>query len=965
MLDLGIEFHGDTFLPCTPSLNSTDVNSFVCNCNLFHLNIFHCNIRSLRSNFDELICYLSNLMFPFDIIVLSEIWIKLSETQFYKISGYNEFFQCRDSNKSGGVVIYVRNNLTNFINVPFVMKTGECVSIYSKSNDFQIIGMYRSHQYNPKEFLTEFEENLKSNKFKNIYIIGDININILDTSSLSDHYLNLISTLGFKLDTYGITRNVDNINSCIDHIFYRITNNLKVKSGIINYPITDHYPICSSICLKTNVSDQFCLTKKININLSVFKDMVRKSVFNCQFTLDLNSDIIFSDFMRKISNLIASSVNSSVFKKYKNIKKPWISPEILKLIDEKEILFKLYQKNKFNQAIKNRFTLFRNMLTSRLRTAKSEYFHNKFLSVSNNIKEQWKIIREVLNEKQLISLPSSDNFNELANSFNKHFSSVFNSCSTDVSPVFYNANIQTNLQSMFFEPVDVTELTNIINSLPNKKSTGFDKIDKNMIIIIFNHFSDLLTNLINISFDQGIFFSDLKKSLVVPIFKKGDKNDLNNYRPISLLSIFSKVIEKIMHTRLTKFLEKHSVLADNQYGFRKGKGTELALMKFTKIIYSNENNNLKSAAVFLDISKAFDTVNHKLLLKKLHCIGIRGYTYSWFESYLSGRTQIVKIDNTISSEIPVNGGVPQGSILGPLLFLIFINDFCNLNLNCDIITFADDTVLVFSAENYTDLYKKIEFALQKANIWFNDNLLKLNVLKTKFIIFSLKVSETTIESLKIHDASCDLESDCTLPTCCEIKRVDSIKYLGIQFDSNLKWKSHINYLLNRLRFINLKFFRLKRLVDHKFLTSLYFAWVQSSINYGITCYASDYYSNIKPLNSLQNKILSHIQSDSLKLPILTVRELYVFRLLYFIFNNKSFYQSKTSKYSLRNIQGNYFIPKSNKTIFQKSHVFLGPFLFNKLNESLKTTINRTEFKNGLYNFLARHNNIEVFFNLCI
>lgn len=917
----------------------------------------------MRSNFDELICYLKNLDFQFDIIILSEIWIKDFETKFFAIAGYNEFFQCRDSNKSGGIVIYIKNVLIDFIHVPIHIKTGECVSIYSKINDFRIIGIYRSHQHKPEVFLAEFGEILKLNKAKNLYIIGDININIMDDSNSSDHYLDVISTLGFKLDIFGITRKVSEINSCIDHIFYRTTNNLKIKSAIINYPITDHYPICSSICLKFNVSDQSRLVKKQNIDIGVFSDLLSKSNFDFQYTLDSNIDIVFDNFMFKINKIIFMSVISSVHDKYKITKKPWISFELLKLINEKERLHKLYQRNKFNQAIKNQFTSFRNMLTSKLRMAKSDYFHNKFLTKNNNIKDQWKVIKEVLNEKHLTCLPSSKSPEDLSNSFNNHFSSVFNSNNFDVSPGYFDLNILTNLKSMFFEHVSVTEIYNIIKSLPNKKSTGLDKINKNMITIIFNQYSDFLTNLINLSFDQGIFFSKLKKSLVVPIFKQGSKNDFNNYRPISLLSLLSKIIEKVMYTRLTKFLDKHNIIADNQYGFRKGKSTELALMKFTNLIYLNENNNLKTAAVFLDISKAFDTVNHKILLKKLHCIGIRGYIYSWFESFLSGRSQIVKIDDTYSGEVPINGGVPQGSILGPLLFLIFINDFCKLNLNCDIITFADDTVLVFSAVNYLDLFKKIETALQITNIWFRNNLLKLNVSKTKFMIFSLKARDIAINSLKIHNPSCNLECDDLSSTCDKIERVDSIKYLGLHFDSNLKWKTHITYLLNKLRFINLKFFKLKRIIDHKFLTTLYFAWVQSLINYGITCYASDYFNNIRPLSHLQNKILSHLNKNSSLKPLMSIRELFIFRLLLFIFKNRFFYPLKTSSLTLRNTTGNLFIIKSNKEIFHKSHVFLGPFLFNKLNETLKTTNNFNEFKSGINNFIAGHKDIELLFKI--
>lgn len=953
--------HEDSFTPCTPVLYSSDVNNFICKCNFAHISIFHVNIRSLRSNFDEFLNFMTNLNCIFDLIVLSEIWTKDLETELFCIDGYTQIFNCRETNKSGGIVIYVSQKLSDFVNIPMKMISAECVSVYFKYFDLQIISIYRSHQFKPEDYLSELENHLKSFKTKNLILVGDININILENSTVSNLYLDTLSTFGLRPGIFGVTRESNDSSSCIDHIFYRNCCNMSVNSAIIKYPITDHFPLISIMCFKNKPSLQ-CQTesKKTCIDLEVFKDIVNASNPGCIISPLSDCDKVFKEYLNKVSKII----NSSKFCKRninpKTFKKPWMTCGLLNLIKEKEKLYNLYRKNKYRQDIKSRYLTFRNSVGTKLRCAKSDYYHSKFLQTGKNIREQWKIVKSVLNENPNSNqLPNCDNKEVLAYDFNKHFSEVFKSSDAIIN--FSKIKLPSLQNSMFFEEISEDEISNIILSLKNKKSTGIDEINKDILKILFKRNSNFLTTLINLSFEKGIFFSDLKTSVVVPVFKKGSVNDLGNYRPISLLSVFSKVIEKLMKSRLLNFLEKNKILSANQYGFQKEKSTEHALMQVTKIIYSNENKKLKTAAIFLDICKAFDTVNHELLLHKLNLVGIRGNVHAWFKSYLKNRNQLVKIENIYSKKLPIEGGVPQGSVLGPVLFLIFINDLCNLDLNCKIVTFADDTALIFSDTNYPALYNKMEKELTKVNEWFKLNLLNLNVSKTKFMIFNLKPNDSVSNTLKIHDVLCNCR--CISCSCAEIERVETINYLGLKIDDNFKWKSHVNSLLNKLRFINIKFFKLKKIVDQKFLKTLYFSWIQSLLNYGITVYASDYISNINPLLRLQNKILSHFKISHQSFTFLNVRQLFVFRLLIFIFKNKSFYDFKEIKYSTRGTKGNLFVPKSSKEIFHKSHVFLGPYIFNKLNETTKLTHNFAEFKNNIYKFIEAQNTIEILFTI--
>lgn len=344
------------------------------------------------------------------------------------------------------------------------------------------------------------------------------------------------------------------------------------------------------------------------------------------------------------------------------------------------------------------------------------------------------------------------------------------------------------------------------------------------------------------------------------------------------MPIFSKVIEKIMCDRLTSFLDVNDIIAHNQYGFKKGFSTEHALIDFSTTIYESINSNFKTVAIFLDIKKAFDSVNHKILLHKLEIIGIRGTQFEWFRSYLDNRKQCVKIQNKVSDFNLVHTGVPQGSILGSILFSIFINDLCKLDTTGKIITYADDTVIIYSAANYDSLQNDINADLLKIGDWFNVNDLILNSNKTKYINFTLRNNDNVDLNL-IYHSLCTNNLNCNCPL---IQKVNTFKYLGLHIDQNLKWKSHVQYLRSKLRIHMHTFYYLRKYVDQKFLKTLYFAWVQSILQYGIVVWGGDYFSNLLPLYKVHNRFLKLLKPTVLD-RILPLLHLYIFRLNLYVF----------------------------------------------------------------------------------
>lgn len=273
---------------------------------------------------------------------------------------------------------------------------------------------------------------------------------------------------------------------------------------------------------------------------------------------------------------------------------------------------------------------------------------------------------------------------------NKYFTSIQSGLDTDNRSSVNGIPCLAIGNSFFIIPASENEILNIIKSLKNKKSSGFDNFNSYLITNIADLISPVLTHIINLSFSSGVFPDILKRSIVVPIYKKGVSCKLDNLRPISLLSIFSKIIETVMKDRITKYLNSLHFLSSKQYGFRKGKSTEDALIIVSEYIFKCLNEDKKTTGLFVDFRKAFDLVNHSVLLQKLESIGVRGLAQGWFKSFLTGRTQQVRIEKILSTPQEVTSGVPQGSVLSATLYLIFINDLLESNFNGTPNAFADD-----------------------------------------------------------------------------------------------------------------------------------------------------------------------------------------------------------------------------------------------------------------------------------
>ncbi len=341
------------------------------------------------------------------------------------------------------------------------------------------------------------------------------------------------------------------------------------------------------------------------------------------------------------------------------------------------------------------------------------------------------------------------------------------------------------MSSMFLYPVSNLEVINAIQQMPAKKSADVYGMSAWLLKQCYADIVQPFTELINLSFQEGTFPSVFKPSKVVPVYKKGNTTDMTNYRPISLLPIFGKLVEKIFYKRLSSFVEKQHILSNSQFGFRKNKCTIEAVNELVENVIKALDKKQKALSIFLDLSKAFDCVDHLKLFKILEHCGIRGIPLKWLKSYLCDRTQQVQINDALSDPIELKFGVPQGSILGPVLFILYVNSVHLLMANSHLVQYADDTTLTYTAQSLQELEIN---AFQSTNIcvqFFEQLNLKTNINKSKLVYFNIGPGISSDAPLILLNNS-------------PIEEVQYFNFLGIKLDKKFTWDIHIDHVCNKV-----------------------------------------------------------------------------------------------------------------------------------------------------------------------
>ena len=696
--------------------------------------------------------------------------------------------------------------------------------------------------------LEEFNENYLnvllekiSKEDKSFFLLGDFNVDLLkyDKHNSTNEFLDSLSSNFFLPNIVLPTRINGNSKTLIDNIFSNITSSDTV-SGNVSASISDHLPqfcivpelLGGSTTNKTNIYERdWSKFDRPNFILDYLAvDWTSKLKLN-----DKNIDYSFNIFLDNTTTLLDKHAPLKKISKYK-LKfrnKPWITKAIQKSINVKNNYFTRYIKAR-NPEIKafyqDKYKRYRNSLSTLLKASKTKYYEEYFSKNMKDIKNTWKGINSIISKtKKNLYCPKSITDNNIqitdpkaiANSFNDYFCNVANGIQSSIKfslRTFDYFLKDYNAKSFFISPTNQMEVSDTIKTLDISKSEGPNGIPSKILHMLVKDISPLLADLFNLSFSAGAFPSTLKTAKIIPIHKKLSKENCSNYRPISILSNIDKILERLMYNRLYKFLESNNIIYHLQFGFRKNFSTTLALLDITDNIKQEIDKGNFGCGIFIDFQKAFDTVDHTILLKKLLHYGIRGTAQQWFQSYLTGRNQYVSINGFNSDLLETKCGVPQGSVLGPLLFLLYINDLYSSIRFSRVHHFADDTNLLYFSNSIKQINKYVNIDLKNLVHWLNANKIALNVSKTELVVF------------KPNRKKLDYEIKLKLKGC-KIYPTASVRYLGVKIDAKLNWKDQHNDVSIKLIRANAILSKLRHFVNNETLKMIYHSVFESHFKY--------------------------------------------------------------------------------------------------------------------------------------
>lgn len=940
------DFFSDEDLGITTEHEVDDVQSLNSLVNDFaspKLMILNVNIRSLNKNLDNLKVFIERLSLKPHVIVCSETF-NLQCMELLQLDNYDMHYNSSQINKNDGVIIYVKSDLIYNVTHEQIenLKIVSCL-IKSKDNStVKISGIYRCHDFDKTTFIDNFKMFISNNKhIKNHFIAGDFNLDIMSTDDMNQtHLFNFLQAQYLPLFTKITRPNENNVQtgSCIDNILSR--SNYTVLSYKINNVFNDHYPLFAIIDIKHNikVSDEsspnsFISNKKLTV-------LASKQSWN-KILDSKDPELALNEFISTLKTLlIKSTVTIRKKNKSRDKRKNWITNGIITSCNKKELLYQIWRKNPLNETYKNDYKNYVKLLNKVIKAAKVKFEEEIVNKCNNDCKRLWSYIKNKLGKNTKKSnkidciIDNGETLEDpkrIANSFNNFFGSIgkklaeqlISDDSEDLKlPIFHE-------KSIFLNPVNNCEVLQIINSLKDKAG-GIDGLNAKFLKVISVCISLPLTHILNLCIQNSVWPDALKEAEVVPIYKTGDKKLATNYRPISLISNIAKIFEKLIHNRLYSFFFNNNILSSNQFGFKKNVGTKDALSHAINTIVENIDKNKKVIGTFLDLSKAFDTVKHCILLEKLNRYGIRGTALEFMKSYLTNRKQKVKIQGQYSNEILLEVGVPQGTILGPLLFIIYINDLLNVLPDNAISSYADDTIVISLGETWEETQLSMNLYLKKVSEWLISNQLSLNIAKTVFIAFGLQSdSVPNTLDIRINDK--------------QIQRVEFCKYLGVLFDSNLRWNVHINHIVRKTKYLIYLFSKLSNFMNARTLYMIYYAFFHSIGTYGIIAWGGAYGNSLCGVQSVQKRILKIIAIKSkvskniiCKTPP-SIKQCF---LLESVVNN---YSSLSNEYRQSNsiTRNKIVLPKVNKTKTLKSSLIIPYKIFNALPVHLKSLVSST------------------------
>ena len=931
------------------------------------------NIVSLPKKIDEINFSMSKKFI--DLIAFNETRLDANITDnMINLDGYDIVRKDRSRN-GGGVCIYLRSSINYKIRDDLVPSELEavCVEIIKPhSKPFFVTTVCRPPSA-LSEFFDHFEKLIKGidNENKEMYILGDLNCDLLRPDKDYNIPTKKIKSL---YELYQLSQLIDEATrvtmtttSLIDHM---VTNTPEKNSdsGVIHTGISDHSLIfairkISVIKKQENIVE---MRNMKNFNEEKFvAELLKQHWEQVYFFAEDPNDMW--EIWKKIFVEVLDKHAPLQCKKIRSKKVPWITSDIKKLINTRDKL----KRKAISTNLENDwfdYKTSRNKVNIELRNAKKDYYSSKIADQKFNPKKAWKSINNLLGRQNKPTVVNEINLDgksfttpkDIAEGFNDYFSNIGPDLASKIDTSNYNFETYTKTaESEFaaFQPVTVSHVCRLLHGLSSNKATGIDKISCKIIKIAAPAISDSLTFIFNQALTLSSFPNEWKMARVIPLYKNGQRNIPGNYRPISVLPAISKIMERIMYDQLYNYLTKFELLSDSQFGFRKSHSTATALLDCTNDWYMNLDRKMFNLVVLIDLKKAFDTVDHQILLRKLELYGIKGEALTLLKSYLTNRNQKCQIKNSFSTERLIKCGVPQGSILGPLFFLLYINDLPQCLNKTKPRLFADDTNLTASGDSITDLETAVNSDLENLRKWLIANKLSLNVAKTEFMLIG---SKTMIKKNSDSRLNVFIENK-------QIKQVSECKTLGVIVDRHLSWKSNSENICKKITAGISAIRRVKPFVDKDTLISIYNAIVRPYFDY--CCEVWDVFgeSQSKRLQKLQNRaarIILNMSNDvnhSIALralgwePLKTERKKAKAKMMYKVLNkmgpksltNLFSYKCEKTNYNLRDISSGLSLPKPRTNNMKNSFMYDGAHLWNSIPKEIRESKTLSSFRNKI------------------
>lgn len=799
------------------------------------------NIQGLKNKVHSLETFLigSNI----SVVCLTEHWMSQDEINL----SFPNNFHCADAfsrskHIRGGSSIFIHNKLISrkcdAINKFCEEFSFEASAIFLDNVKLIVISIYHSPKGDPYKFLNTLELLLNYitqwNNY-NVVIGGDFNISfdVTKNSKTSKQLLNLFRQFNF----YHVNNIPTRGKNCLDNVFVS-KHNLKMSSvTTFAFPFSDHDGLLLQTSFNTNNSALSDMPKDCQLNvhlpekhleaLSLSLASYNWSSLLMKISND-KSEVLFSNIFNVIINHLNYYTRATKVKvkskrslEKNRLNKDWFTFDLAN--KKKRLLFldslMKCTSNKDNLDIKLHYKQLKYEYRKSITEAKMVSNVNYIENSRNKCKAAWDVIKfnTEVNKVNKINIEPNVLNNYFINSV-REIKVKTKSFLPNVPPSNNLENINSTHSSLFhfdWSAVTPEDISIAVKKMNNSNSKDFYSMSNNLLKKVVVGLVEPLAVCVNRLLNEGIFPTQLKISRVSPIYKNGPKDNPQSYRPISIIPVLGKLIEQLVYDQIYTFLENNKILNSSQYGFRRGKSTFNALDDLVRQIYTSFEDKAYAQATFCDLSKAFDCVEHKILLEKLKLYGFGGPSLKFFESYLKNRKQTVFVMGEWSDQQSVEWGVPQGSVLGPLLFLIYINDLPS-STNSKTILYADDTTFFNISKNINNLENMANETLLHASNWFLTNGFLLNTDKTKNVLFHVK-----------HNSKLFNE-----------KFENSIKFLGIYIDDRLTWNNHIDYLNKRLSRVVYLLNRLNDLVPISYIRTAYFAYFQAIIRYGLVLYGN-------------------------------------------------------------------------------------------------------------------------------